>query len=1333
MSYANYRYMKARAKRWRPENLDGIQTSDEHLINLFAKILSKHVPEIGKFDPNKDVESYISKLDQHFTEYPSLFPNEHTKRQYTLNHLEELEQQFAERMFSENGSLTWQELLRQTGKVQGSNKGDRLTKTFEGFRNQLDKVQFIRKLMSKANVDDFHTRLFILWMLPYSLRKLKERNYWKSEISEIYDFLEDKRTASYGKTHKRFQLQNKNLGKESLSKKNNTTNSRNLRKTNVSRIEYSSNKFLNHTRKRYEMVLQAELPDFKCSIPCLIDTGAQANIITEETVRAHKLPTRPWSKSVIYGGVYPNKINRKTIKLNISLNGISIKTEFLVVKKFSHPAAISFTTLYDNNIEISSSKHTLSQMNKVSNIVKEPELPDIYKEFKDITAETNTEKLPKPIKGLEFEVELTQENYRLPIRNYPLPPGKMQAMNDEINQGLKSGIIRESKAINACPVMFVPKKEGTLRMVVDYKPLNKYVKPNIYPLPLIEQLLAKIQGSTIFTKLDLKSAYHLIRVRKGDEHKLAFRCPRGVFEYLVMPYGISTAPAHFQYFINTILGEAKESHVVCYMDDILIHSKSESEHVKHVKDVLQKLKNANLIINQAKCEFHQSQVKFIGYHISEKGFTPCQENIDKVLQWKQPKNRKELRQFLGSVNYLRKFIPKTSQLTHPLNNLLKKDVRWKWTPTQTQAIENIKQCLVSPPVLRHFDFSKKILLETDASDVAVGAVLSQKHDDDKYYPVGYYSAKMSKAQLNYSVSDKEMLAIIKSLKHWRHYLESTIEPFKILTDHRNLIGRITNESEPENKRLARWQLFLQDFNFEINYRPGSANHIADALSRIVDETEPIPKDSEDNSINFVNQISITDDFKNQVVTEYTNDTKLLNLLNNEDKRVEENIQLKDGLLINSKDQILLPNDTQLTRTIIKKYHEEGKLIHPGIELLTNIILRRFTWKGIRKQIQEYVQNCHTCQINKSRNHKPYGPLQPIPPSERPWESLSMDFITALPESSGYNALFVVVDRFSKMAILVPCTKSITAEQTARMFDQRVIAYFGNPKEIIADNDHIFTSQTWKDFAHKYNFVMKFSLPYRPQTDGQTERTNQTVEKLLRCVCSTHPNTWVDHISLVQQSYNNAIHSATQMTPFEIVHRYSPALSPLELPSFSDKTDENSQETIQVFQTVKEHLNTNNIKMKKYFDMKIQEIEEFQPGDLVMVKRTKTGFLHKSNKLAPSFAGPFYVLQKSGPNNYELDLPDSIKHMFSSTFHVSHLEKYRHNSELNYATIDESDIGTILHILEHKNREQVLYLNVKYISNLNPSTIMSGWTTLATALQADKAIVNDYIKNNNLNI
>ena len=459
------------------------------------------------------------------------------------------------------------------------------------------------------------------------------------------------------------------------------------------------------------------------------------------------------------------------------------------------------------------------------------ELPEWLLPFKDVFDLKKLDKLPEYREDFAMPIDLVEDSLFPTAVPYRMSKQEEQALRETIEEGLRTGKIEVSDAAGGCPVLFVKKPDGSLRMCIDYRKLNAITKPIQAFLPHIDDLIAALPSvyDPLYSKVDLKGAFGQLRVRLGDEDKTTFVTKFGKFKTKVIPFGCRNAPGHFQAIMHRLFAHLLGRGVVIYLDDILIFESDPVKHRELVKEVLQVLKDNELVANFDKCEFEVKEVDFLGYHLSPSGVTMQPGKVEAVKNFPTPKTVKDIQRFLGLCNYYREFIKDYSTLGAPLFELLKKDKPFSWTEGADQAFKSLKQGFSSNALLILPDRENPFLLYTDCSKQALGAALHQRDAQGKEKPIAFYSRTLTAAEKNYPIYDKEMLAIKASLQHWRHLLVQTDIPIKIYCDHKNL----TYFKQPQllNERQARWQEFLADFNFDVEYLPGELNVVADALSR----------------------------------------------------------------------------------------------------------------------------------------------------------------------------------------------------------------------------------------------------------------------------------------------------------------------------------------------------------------------------------------------------------------------------------------------------------------------------------------------------------------------
>jgi hypothetical protein len=547
---------------------------------------------------------------------------------------------------------------------------------------------------------------------------------------------------------------------------------------------------------------------------------------------------------------------------------------------------------------------------------------------------------------------------------YSLSELELKALSDWLEDNLSKGFIRASQSPAGAPILFVKKKDGSLRLCVDYRALNNITIKNRYPLPLIPEALDRLKDSKIYTKLDLRGAYNLVRIRKGDEWKTAFRTRYGHFECLVMPFGLTNAPAAFQHFMNDIFRDLLDYKVLIYLDDILIFSENPNEHQKDVKAVLSRLIQNGLYAKAEKCEFSVNKTEFLGFIVSQDGISMAENKIDAIMSWPEPAKLRDIQQFLGFANFYRRFIKGYSRIIQPLTRLLKKDTPFDFDARAKEAFNLIKQVFKGAGILKHFQSDLETFIETDSSDFAISAILSQYHEK-VLYPVAFMSRKMTTAELNYEIHDKELLAVVSAIKIWRHYLEGLKRPFTILSDHQAL--EYFQTSKTLTRRQARWSEVVNHHKYKIQYRPGNKSGKPDALSRRPDYEEG-GKASQSEPRTLLRPLTVSSTFSpsseiSGLIKSYVkNDPELTLILEGLDvhddhrddalQKLVKDFKLHDGYVI-FKGLIYIPDFEDLKVKLLYQAHDFKETGHPGQAKTLELLQRNYFWPNMRQFVNDY--------------------------------------------------------------------------------------------------------------------------------------------------------------------------------------------------------------------------------------------------------------------------------------------------------------------------------------------------------------------------------------------
>ncbi|GKC34701.1 putative reverse transcriptase domain-containing protein [Tanacetum coccineum] len=698
-----------------------------------------------------------------------------------------------------------------------------------------------------------------------------------------------------------------------------------------------------------------------------------------------------------------------------------------------------------------------------------------------------------PARPVEFQIDLIPGAAPVARAPYRLAPSEMKELSEQLLSD--KGFIRPSSSPWGAPVLFVKKKDGSFRMCIDYRELNKLTVKNRYPLPRIDDLFDQLQGSSIYSKIDLRSGYHQLRVREQDIPKTAFRTRYGHYEFQVMPFGLTNAPAVFMDLMNRVCKPYLDTFVIVFIDDILIYSKDEKENEEHLKVILELLKKEKL---------------------------SSQDRIYQRLA--SPKTPTEIRQFLGLAGYYRRFIEGFSKIAKSMTKLTQKGIKFDWGEKEENAFQLIKQKLCSAPILALPEGSEDFVVYCDASHKGLGVVLMQREK-----VIAYASRQLKVHEKNYTTHDLELGSVVFALKIWRHYLYGT--RCTVFTDHKSLQHIL--DQKKLNMRQHYWLELLSDYDCDIRYHPGKANVVADALSR-KERIEPLRVRA------LVMTIGL--DLPKRILEAQLEAQKPENLVNEDVGGIirrdipRERLEPRaDGTLcLHSRSWIPCYGD--LRSVIMHESHKSKYSIHPGSEKMYQDVKKLFWWPNMKADIATYVSKCLTCARVKAEHQRPSGLLvQPEIP-EWKWDNITMDFITKLPRSSqGFDTIWVIVDRLTKSAHFLPIRENDPLDKLARLYLNRIVARHGIPASIICDRDGRFTSNFWRSFQKALGTDISMSTAYHPETDGQSERTIQTLEDMLRACVIDFGKGWVKHLPLAEFSYNNSYHASIKAAPYEALY------------------------------------------------------------------------------------------------------------------------------------------------------------------------------------------------------
>nr|KAJ0193529.1 hypothetical protein LSAT_V11C800408980 [Lactuca sativa] len=833
------------------------------------------------------------------------------------------------------------------------------------------------------------------------------------------------------------------------------------------------------------------------------------------------------------------------------------------------------------------------------------------------------------------------ENLQAPVcvRPYRYPHVQKSEIERQVQELLNLGLIRPSKSAYSSPVILVRKKDNTWRMCVDYRALNKATIPDKFPIPVVEELLDELFGACYFSKLDLKSGYNQIRMHEDSVEKTAFRTHDGHYEYLVMPFGLMNAPATFQAVMNDVFRPLLRKKVVIFFDDILVYSATWQDHLHDLATVLRILEYNQFVVNQKKCSFGQQSIEYLGHIIDGKGVSMDPTKVDAVVEWPVPKQLKGLRGFLGLTGYYRKFVRNYGSIARPLTDLTKKDA-FKWNSEAQMAFDNLKNALVTAPVLALPDFSVPFVVECDASGRGIGAVLMQRNK-----PIAYFSRALSDQNLSKSAYEREIMALVLAVQHWRSYLLGT--KFVVYTDQKSLKFLLQQRiTSPDQQN---WVAKLLGYDFDIQYKPGRENRAADALSRRAEAGELHQLQSAPVWVQGA-----------QLVKEAQEDRDIQRIMQacQDSSTRHPGFSVRNGILY-YRDRLVIPRQSKFIPALLHEFHVSATGGHSGYYRTYRRLAANLYWPGMIECIKNFVRACDVCQRCKASSLAPGGLLQPLDIPKAIWEDLSLDFILGLPKSKGFDAVLVVVDRLSKYAHFILLKHPYTARTVAEVFVREVVRHHGIPKSIVSDRDPLFISKFWQEIFKAQGTQLHMSSAYHPESDGQTEVINRCLEAYLRCFAVDQPRLWTTWIPWAEFWYNSTFHGSTGISPFEVVYGRKPPTVFQYVPGEVrvQAVSQELQDRDEALRQLKVHLAQAQSTMKAQADKKRRD-SHFQNGEWVYVKlkpyRQKSVSSRIHHKLAAKFFGPFQILEKIGPVAYKLQLPPTSK--VHPVFHVSLLKK-----------------------------------------------------------------------------
>lgn len=976
------------------------------------------------------------------------------------------------------------------------------------------------------------------------------------------------------------------------------------------------------------------------SIDALLDTGSPINLlksryIPSELVRQDLIPVHS------FRGINGSKLNiLGTFKQAVIVNGITVDVLFYLVPddtmlascilgrdfmsnekvRINFDKKISIAEICkpdkSDNLEVRSEAFCdavtdILNIDVFSETKLDVELnvnPDlsldtidkVHQLYSEYTKELSHQ--PQTSPKIEMSIHLKHEqpiSFR-PRRISYADKIQLRSVLDEL---LRENVIRPSNSPYASPIVLVRKRNGDMRLCVDYRELNSITVKDNFPTPLIDDHLDRLRNKKYFSTLDLKNGFYHVRMDENSIKYTSFITPLGQFEFLRMPFGLANSPRVFQRYTNEVFRELIDSDkILLYLDDILIATETIEDHLETLSSVFKIAASNKLIFRLDKCSFLSSEITYLGYKINSQGIKPSKENVNAVLNYAVPKNAKDVHRFLGLASYFRRFIPQFSTIAKPLFDLIKKNAVFHFNELEFQAFETLKSKLASPPILAVYSPELETELHTDASSLGFGAVLLQKQTDGKFRPVSYYSKRTTPAEGNYHSFELECLGAINAIKRFHVYLAG--KKFKLITDCDSF--RLTLARKDINPRIARWALFLQNYDFEIVHRPASRMNHVDALSR---------------AHNIL--VLEANTFEQTLSIKQSTDPTIKEIRNSLEIKEDKFFELKDGLVyrkVPNKNALLFYVPESMEANVLKTSHDD--LGHIGIDKCHEYISRTYWFPKMRDKIKKYISECLKCLAFSPDSGKKEGFLHSINKGKLPFETIHIDHYGPLEKTNnGYKYILAVVDAFTKFIKLYACKSTQTSEVIKHLTNY--FRTYSKPKRLISDRGTSFTSNAFKGFMDQ-NFVQHVLIAtHTPRANGQIERVNRMLTPMISKI-TKQVDKWTDVLDEVEFALNNTFHRALGTTPSMALFGVNQVGQVNDtLKYYLDCNQDSYRDLVKLRQTISENIEKVQKENELSYNKTRKPISNYKVGDYVLIKNVDVtpGF---NKKLIPKFKGPYEI-------------------------------------------------------------------------------------------------------------
>lgn len=993
----------------------------------------------------------------------------------------------------------------------------------------------------------------------------------------------------------------------------------------------------------------------------LLDSGASCSVIRQDYVSPTDLEPMSPVSLVNADGRGLTSVGLTTMR--IQLNNLKTTQTFVVVEHLSAPAILGCDFLTRHGLILDFGRGTFHQGDPQSaeghlslhphnscNFVLDDECPQAMpfkgKEADQEELDTPTEfhsalgpvlqghrKLFKTQVGRTHIAEHvidTGDASPIKVPPRPIPFHYQDRVHTQLQEMAKEGIIRPSSSPWSAPAIYVPKSNGEIRICVDFVQLNNVTKKDSYPVPRADGPQQKMANKKVFSKIDLKSAYWQFPMHEQSIEKTAF-CPGpgyGLWEFTVMPYGLTGATQTCQRGLDKILDDCKDC-VDNYIDDCIVFSDDMDSHIRDLGRVLSRIEEAGFTLRGSKCLFGLSQISHLGFEYSSGGVTPIEEKTQAVADWPIPTTVKEVRSFLGLANFYRRFIPHFADLAAPLTELTGSQATFTWDDRHTESFESLKQALVSPPVLDYPQRTDKFVLTTDASDVGIGAVLSTARGT----VVEFASHTLSAAERKYATIEKECLAIVWAVRKFRHYLIGA--HFTLETDHKPLEWlESARASQARSQRLERWSLELRAYEFTVVYKRGEANQNADALSRRpvtlvavqppLEATDIAQAQRDDPVLSVVlNQLKSKDtppatgDWSKFPFKRYRQIWSQLALQHDTICRKVRSPTMEEDKLL-----FIIPRSQQ--QSFLRMAHEQSG--HQGVDRTLARLSEMAYWVGMARDVVRHCRYCRRCQFTKAPETMP-APLQPVIASQ-PWEMVAVDILKVPMSSRGNQYILVAQDYFSKW----PFARAIQdqkADTIVQILKDDIFSLVGPPKKLHSDQGRNFESRILSDLCKAFGVKKSRTTPYHPMGDGLVERMNRSLLTLLRSHVERDRD-WEEHLQILLFLYRTTRHATTGLSPYEILFGANPPSLQVSSPPsvvILDPSDYSTSLRSKILE-LRELVDSNTVESAEHQRRCYQSSEagvELKIGQQVLLNKPSRG------KLDPHWTGPWVITGLKGPS------------------------------------------------------------------------------------------------------